>query len=245
MYKHIISLTHFFVAGDGFVVPGNWHTLSCAQYKPYTRVWNCSPQGESIINYGDIPWPFFSLLISWPCHRHAEKSLWGNRVVIKIFVNINIIWHNSRTLGPGSGLVSMSARFLCIGTFVMRMIPAANASRTLWYAIALCFFLSVDSDHVAFITTLILLQNTQNEPSIGMPHMHYWYCRPSVITVAILIATFSEPKGGSFYSVLFLGEPDYWRPVNINKNACNRMMSDSITCMVSINKKLLYSHCYL
>ena len=126
-----MSLTHFLVAGDGFVVPGNWHTLPCAQYKPYTRVWNCSPQGESIINYGDIPWPFFSLLISWPCRRHTEKPLWGKPGSHQNICQYKTIWHNSRNLGPGSGLVSMSARFLCIGTFVMRMIPAATALHTL------------------------------------------------------------------------------------------------------------------
>ena len=63
----------------------------------------------------------------------------GNSVNITVFVDADHA-DNSRTLGPGSGLVSMSARSLCIGTFVMRMIPAANASRTLWYAIALLLF---------------------------------------------------------------------------------------------------------
>ena len=45
---------------------------------------------------------------------------------------------------------------------------------------------------LVFITTLILSQNTLAEPSIGMPSIQNQYCRPSVISVAILIATNSE-----------------------------------------------------
>jgi hypothetical protein len=48
MHKRHMSLTCALVAGNG-------HTLPCAHKKPYTRDSNQSPQGESIIHYGDIP----------------------------------------------------------------------------------------------------------------------------------------------------------------------------------------------
>ena len=48
MHKCHMSLTRVPVAGNG-------QTLPCAHYMPYTRDSNQSPQGESIIIYGDIP----------------------------------------------------------------------------------------------------------------------------------------------------------------------------------------------
>ena len=56
--------------------------------------------------------------------------------------------------GPANGLVKRSARFVSVGSFAMRRIPAAILSRTLWYDIALCFFFNIDIGTVAFVTTL-------------------------------------------------------------------------------------------
>ena len=55
MHKHQISLTRHLVAGHEFGLPVNRRTFPFAQLKPYTRDSNQSPQGESIINYSDIP----------------------------------------------------------------------------------------------------------------------------------------------------------------------------------------------
>ena len=55
MYLHHIALRHHLVVGNGFSLPDSGHTLLYAQLKINTHDLSQSPQGESIINYGDIP----------------------------------------------------------------------------------------------------------------------------------------------------------------------------------------------
>ena len=55
MREHHIYLTRDLVAGNEFGLPDNGHTFPFAHLKPYTNDSNQSPQGESIIIYGDIP----------------------------------------------------------------------------------------------------------------------------------------------------------------------------------------------
>jgi len=52
-----------------------------------------------------------------------------------------------------SGLVNKSAKFLLPATLAIQTIFAATASLTLWYAIALCFFINTDVGVAAFNTT--------------------------------------------------------------------------------------------
>jgi hypothetical protein len=61
-------------------------------------------------------------------------------------------------LSLGKDFVSKSAKFLSPSTFATRMMPAAIASLTLWYA--LCFFFKVDDGMLALITTGWLSQKT-------------------------------------------------------------------------------------
>jgi hypothetical protein len=59
---------------------------------------------------------------------------------------------------------------LMYGPFILRT-PAATASLTQWYAMALCFFLRVGVGIVEFVTTYLLLENTFAGPSIGIPNI--------------------------------------------------------------------------
>ncbi len=63
-------------------------------------------------------------------------------------------------LSLGKDFVSKSAKFLSPSTFATGMMPAAIASLTLWYAMALCFFFKVDDGMLALITTDWLSQKT-------------------------------------------------------------------------------------
>jgi len=74
------------------------------------------------------------------------------------------------------------------------MTPAATTSCTLCYAMELCFFLRVNLGIVVFFTTVVLSQNKFAGPSNGIPNIHNLYLSASIISVAILRATNSEPK---------------------------------------------------
>ena len=95
---------------------------------------------------------------------------------------------------PGNGLVNASAKFSSDLTFAILKVPAAIDSLTLWYAIALCFFLSGDVGIVALMTTELLSQKTLVGPSMGMPNILNVYLNASIISTQILIAINSEPK---------------------------------------------------
>jgi hypothetical protein len=73
--------------------------------------------------------------------------------------------------GPGRGFVSMSVKFLFDCTQLRQMTCVAMASLTLWYAIELCFFLSVKDGCVEFVTTEELSQNVLSGPSNGTLNM--------------------------------------------------------------------------
>jgi hypothetical protein len=61
----------------------------------------------------------------------------------------------------------MSAKILLVCTQAKRMILDAIALRTLWYAMALCFFFSVEDGCVEFRTTDELSQKAFTGPSNG------------------------------------------------------------------------------
>jgi hypothetical protein len=106
----------------------------------------------------------------------------------------SILSHSACNAGPGSGLVFMSARFLLDCTHATRIVPAAMASRTRWYAMELCFFLRVEAGCVTFVTTEELSQNVFTGPSNGTPNMRSLYHKLSSISTAMRIATNSELK---------------------------------------------------
>jgi hypothetical protein len=72
--------------------------------------------------------------------------------------------------------------------------PAATLSRTLWYAIELCFLLNIEVGMVDLVTTDLLSQNTLLGPSIGIPSMRNLHRSASIISTPIRIATNSDPN---------------------------------------------------
>jgi hypothetical protein len=66
-------------------------------------------------------------------------------------------------------------------------------SRTLWYEIALCFFLSTDEGIVELVTTLILSQKTFAGPQSGTPNTRRLYRKALIISEAMRMATNSDP----------------------------------------------------
>jgi len=105
-----------------------------------------------------------------------------------------IFWISCFNCGPANGLVNKSAKFSEVCTFVILSIPAATASLTRWYAMELCFFLSVDVGTVALVTTDLLSQNTLAGPSIGMPIILSLYLIASNISTRMRMATNSDPN---------------------------------------------------
>ena len=85
MHKHHISLSHCLVAGNEFGPSVNGHTFPFAQYEPYTRDPNQSHQGESVINYGDMPWPSGS---GWCCTYALHLCAAPMRCALTL-------WHNN------------------------------------------------------------------------------------------------------------------------------------------------------
>ncbi len=96
--------------------------------------------------------------------------------------------------GPDKGFVKISARLVRPSSFAIRIVPWAAASRTLWYAMALCFFFNVDSGLVQFATTPPLSQYMLAGPSMGMPNIRSLYRRLSTSSTAIRAAINSDPK---------------------------------------------------
>jgi hypothetical protein len=74
---------------------------------------------------------------------------------------------DARSMFPGNGLVNKSALLCLENTNAIRKTPAATASRTRWYAIALCLRFRVDSGTVLLVTTDLLSQNTFAGPVNG------------------------------------------------------------------------------
>jgi len=89
--------------------------------------------------------------------------------------------------------VNASARFVAVGSYATRIIPAATASRLMWKLIELCFFVNLDSGILAFLNTASLSMNTLQGPSIGIPKLIS--LRRSAInrSRAILSAVDSDP----------------------------------------------------
>jgi len=102
--------------------------------------------------------------------------------------------------GPRN-FVRQSERLFIPFSCVTRCVPCATLSRTLWYAIALCFLLSIDSGFDTFVTTLWLSQKQFVGPSTGTPIILSLYRMPSFISVDIFSATNSLPK--ALLSIVF------------------------------------------
>ena len=100
--------------------------------------------------------------------------------------------NNSFILDPGINFVKISARFVCVSSLATLIVPAAIASRTLWKLIAACFFFRVDSG-LEFVTTAELSQNTAHSSGIGTPIIRNLYRSPSIISIAIRMASNSDP----------------------------------------------------
>jgi hypothetical protein len=96
--------------------------------------------------------------------------------------------------GPNNVFGRISAQLLSLGSIAIRTTPCAIDSGTLWYAIALCFFLNVDSGWELFITTLLLSQYIFVGPSSGIPNIRSLYLNASTNSTAILAAIKSKPK---------------------------------------------------
>lgn len=72
--------------------------------------------------------------------------------------------------------------------------PAATASRTLWYAMPLCFFDNVTSGFCEELMMDSLSPKTFTGPSIGMPNHRNLYHSASNISTAVFIAINSLPN---------------------------------------------------
>ena len=99
---------------------------------------------------------------------------------------------NSFILDPGINFVKISARFDRVSSLATLIVPTAIASRTLWKLIAACFFFRVDSGR-EFVTTAELSQNTAHSSGIGTPIIRSLYLKPSIISIAIRMASNSDP----------------------------------------------------
>jgi hypothetical protein len=86
----------------------------------------------------------------------------------------------------------MLARFDRVSSFATLIVPAAIASRTLWKFMAARFFFSVESGR-KFVTTAELSQNTAHLSGIGTPIIRSFYLKPSINSIAIRIASNSDP----------------------------------------------------
>lgn len=60
--------------------------------------------------------------------------------------------------------------------------------------IKLCFLLNNDFGMVKFVTTDLLLQNTFEGLSIGIPNIHNLKCEATIISTAILRSAKSKPN---------------------------------------------------
>jgi hypothetical protein len=74
--------------------------------------------------------------------------------------------------GAPKGFVKRSAKLVSDASHATLMMPTTTASLTLWYAMALRFFLIVDYGLVQSNTTLSLSQNTLAGPATGIPSIH-------------------------------------------------------------------------
>jgi hypothetical protein len=93
-----------------------------------------------------------------------------------------------------NGLVKTSAMLMVLGMCANRTILEAMASRTRWYAIALClFFLSCEDGTVVFKMTAILSPYIVVDRSIGTPNMRNLYRSSFTSSIAIRVATNSDP----------------------------------------------------
>jgi hypothetical protein len=84
----------------------------------------------------------------------------------------------------------------------------AMHSLTLWYAMQLCFLVSVEVTTVAFFTMLSLSQYVFVGSVIGMPNILSFYCNASSSSEAIFSTTNSDPNASN--SILPSGIPYDW-----------------------------------
>jgi hypothetical protein len=100
----------------------------------------------------------------------------------------------SANAGPTRHFVNISAILLCVGSHALRMVLAATACRTQWYAMALCFFFNVNSGFVKLLQTESLSQYTLVGQSIGTPNIWSLYLKLSINSTAMRAVTNSDPN---------------------------------------------------
>jgi hypothetical protein len=94
---------------------------------------------------------------------------------------------------PGNGLVNRSAKFSSDLTLVIHIVPAAMASRTLCWAMELCFFLNVDIGEEEFVTTDLMSQKACVGPSSGtMAYVAYAKVTQSCLQLFVMPQTLSQ-----------------------------------------------------
>jgi hypothetical protein len=81
--------------------------------------------------------------------------------------------------------VNILARLSLLGIQPICRIFAATDSWTHWYAIELCFFLSVDSGTVELPMSVSLSQSVKQGVSIGIPIIRSLYCNEIINSTAI------------------------------------------------------------
>jgi hypothetical protein len=87
-----------------------------------------------------------------------------------------------------SRLVKGSAIFLSVSIHPTFITPAATAHLTAWYATALCFLFSVDSNIELFFTALRLSQYTLVLSMMGTPNIHNLVRNPTIVSMHVLSA---------------------------------------------------------
>ena len=140
-------------------------------------------------------------------------------------------------LGPGSILLSISARLVSVSSLAMQQIPDATASRHLWYATLWCFLRNTDSGVDEFLYTALLSQNISVGPSTGTPNILNFYLSAVTSSTAFFNAVNSEPKvDDSAEFCLFLNQSIGARLQNISIPVCERLVTLSTAWLSSTNQ---------